>query len=170
MKIVKNFLSEETFKICYDDLVSKLMEESWAFTAVTWQEPKVLNGITGSVLSATVSDNVYEILRNQFSSLFDISSFQNIRMQYYIWPSYSGLALHNDAMYVKAATIYLNENWNVDYGGIFMWKDVESDEFFRAVSPTKNMMLLNDSHQYHMVTSISPLSPDLRSTIQVWFS
>jgi Rps23 Pro-64 3,4-dihydroxylase Tpa1-like proline 4-hydroxylase len=170
MKIFKNFLSEEIFKICYKDLVTKLMSESWSYTAVKWAEPRVLNGVTGSVLSSTVSEEVYKLLYDKFSSALDISKFNNIRMEYYIWQPNSGLALHNDAVYGMASTIYLNENWNVDYGGIFMWKESENDDMFNAISPLKNMMILNDNHQYHMVTSISPLSPDLRSTIQVWFT
>lgn len=170
MKIFKNFISEETYKICYDDLISKLSLESWAYTALKWKEPRVLNGVTGSVLSSTLSKHVYEILHNQFSLVMDLTPFNQIVMEYYIWQPNSGLALHNDAVYNMASTIYLNENWNVDYGGIFMWKENNYDELFKAVCPTKNMMILNDEHQQHMVTTVSPLSPDLRSTIQVWFN
>lgn len=170
MKIVKNFLSDEDYQICYDDLVSKLVSDCWGYTKVTWRESAVTNGITGSVLSSLVSNHVYDLILDKFSSFIDVSTFTKIVMQYYVWQPYSGLSLHNDDGYKMASTIYLNQDWNVDYGGMFLWKESKEDEIFQAIPPIKGMMILNDQRQDHMVTPVSPLSPDLRVTIQTWFS
>jgi len=170
MKFYKDFLSEELYQTCYEDLISKLNSEDWKYTRLTWSEPNVTNGTTGSVLSSSVSDKVQNLIYDRFSTIVDISEYNSIKMEYYIWQPYSGLSLHDDEGYGMAATIYLNENWDVDYGGMFMWKDSLEPELFKAIPPIKKMMVLNDEKESHMVSTISPLSPSLRSTIQVWFT
>lgn len=170
MKLFKDFLSDSDFQICYEDLMTKISSDSWSYTKLTWNEPKVTNGVIGSVLSATVSEHVYNILLEKFSRVLDTSSYTKVSMMYYLWQPYSGLALHDDSSYKMASTIYLNQDWDVDYGGMFLWKESEEDKIYKAVPPIKNMMILNDQRQYHMVTPVSPVAPDLRVTIQVWFS
>jgi len=170
MKLFKDFLLEDDFKICYDDLLKKLSSESWNYTKMTWTSLDVTRGITGSVLSSSVSQKVFDLLIEKFSKILDISSFEKIGMMYYVWQPYSGLALHDDHCFQMASTIYLNQDWHVDYGGIFLWKESKEDEIYKAIPPIKNMMILNDQLQDHMVTPISPLAPNLRTTIQVWFN
>ena len=55
----------------------------------------------------------------------------------------------------------------MNFGGLFVWKDDNSD-IMKAIAPQKNMMILNDEKQHHLVTSISPLSQEFRITIQIW--
>ena len=78
----------------------------------------------------------------------------------------SGIACHSDECYESGATIYLND-WNMNFGGLFVWKDDNSD-IMKAIVPQKNMMVLNDEKQNHIVTSVSSLSKGYRLTIQIW--
>ena len=55
----------------------------------------------------------------------------------------------------------------MNFGGLFVWKDDDSD-IMKAIAPQKNMMVLNDEKQHHLVTSISPLSKEFRVTLQIW--
>jgi len=168
MKFYQDFLSESEFNICYNELLNKLQSDSWKYTKVTWASQEVTEGTTGCVLSSEVSKTVFDIIYNKFSQLIEITENSKISICYYIWQANSGLALHDDGNHKVAGTIYFNENWNPNYGGMFIWKESLDDIIFKGISPTKNMFILNDEQQLHMVTPISPNSPDLRVTIQIW--
>ena len=91
-----------------------------------------------------------------------------INFKYYVWNKMSGIPWHNDHNHHFAGTLYLNEKWNTDYGGVFLYREKRDDVEFNAVAPAQNMLVLNDSKQDHMVTPISPLAPEDRITIQLW--
>ena len=38
----------------------------------------------------------------------------------------------------------------------------------KAITPKRNMMVLNDNREFHSVTPISPLCKEFRCTIQIW--
>ena len=38
----------------------------------------------------------------------------------------------------------------------------------RALSPSKNTLVLNDEKEVHFVTTISPECPQYRVTLQIW--
>ena len=56
-------------------------------------------------------------------------------------------------------TIYLNKEWDINWGGIFIWYDGEE---LKALNPTYNMMVLNTHNEDLMVTTVSPFSDDFR--------
>ena len=45
---------------------------------------------------------------------------------------------------------------------------VEDAHEWSALLPNCNTMVLNDNHESHMVTPLSPYSTDFRYTIQIW--
>ena len=92
-------------------------------------------------------------------------------LQYYVWQQHSGIAVHDDSDKVFGATIYLNDTWQLENGGIFLYKEKEkpaSAHEWSALIPNNNTMVVNDNQEKHMVTSVSPYSTDLRYTIQIW--
>ena len=78
----------------------------------------------------------------------------------------------NDIVFGKietkcAAKVWWKNEMDVPHGGMFVWNDDDTD-IMKAIAPQKNMMVLNDEHQTHSVTPISPLSKEFRITIQIW--
>ncbi len=163
MKIHRNVLSEELLEHCIQELVELSKERIWGSSSIIWSRD-LLEGVSGSTLITSVTPVTKERIIECISKYYpdDIEYI----IQYYIWQHNSGISCHSDECYDSGATIYLND-WNMNFGGLFVWKDNNTD-VMKAIVPQKNMMVLNDEKQHHIVTSISPLSKGFRLTIQIW--
>ena len=80
----------------------------------------------------------------------------------------SGISIHNDPHVDWGATIYLNHKWPLNSGGWFLWQDSKKNAPWKAVPPTRNMMVLNDKKQYHCVTPVAPNVKEPRLSLQIW--
>ena len=165
MKIYKNVLTEGTLKACletYNGLRKRFM---WESSTQNWQDG-VKTGIIGLVTGARVPPRLAATIKKEIELL--LPPHDGINFKYYVWNKMSGIPWHNDHNHHFAGTLYLNEKWNTDYGGVFLYREKRDDVEFNAVAPAQNMLVLNDSKQDHMVTPISPLAPEDRITIQLW--
>ena len=163
MKIHRNVLSEELLEHCIQELVTLSQERVWGSSTIIWSQD-LLEGVSGSTLITSVNPVTKERIIKCISEYYPDNTEYII--QYYIWQHNSGIACHSDECYESGATIYLND-WNMNFGGLFVWKDDNSD-IMKAIVPQKNMMVLNDEKQNHIVTSVSSLSKGYRLTIQIW--
>ena len=167
MRIVNDVLSEELFQKCDEELKSKLTKSCWRTSFLTWA-PLLHQGITGSCLAADVSDELSELIHEEINDY--LPEHQRIRCNFHLWQPLSGIAQHNDSHKNFGATIYLNDEWPSNAGGWFIWKDEETRQsgIYKALIPTRNMMVLNDNREMHWVTSIAATPPDNRCSIQIW--
>lgn len=88
----------------------------------------------------------------------------------YVWAGGSYITWHTDSCYPYNGTIYLNEEWDSDDGGVFLYEDSQTKEI-RGIEPTYNSMVVNsatekDPHNLHCVTCIVPGTIKKRITIQ----
>jgi hypothetical protein len=83
----------------------------------------------------------------------------------YAWTKNSYIPEHNDGIYSKAVTIYLNESWTYNDGGLFTWMD-PSDTIWKTISPIFNRAVVNDSGFHHGITPVKSDSP--RITLQIF--
>lgn len=88
----------------------------------------------------------------------------------YIWGAGSYIPWHDDSCYPYNGTIYLNEEWDSDNGGIFLYKNDEKNKIF-GIEPQYNLMVVNYENQInkqnsHCVTYILPTCIERRITIQ----
>ena len=163
MKIIENTLGADLLKLCQDELHSKLKKNEWKSTSVFWM-PYLKKGIDGSVLVTDTSLNVQESIKKEISSYIPEC---DIVTQYYVWQSNSGISLHRDTNHKFGATIYLNDEWHPDSGGWFIWKDKDKEKW-NTILPIKNLMVLNDIDEEHLVTRVSSDTSHLRHSIQIW--
>lgn len=178
MKVIKESITGDLSQYCLEEI--KRLEGSpiWTSSSLFWPEG-IKRCITGSCLVAKTSDEIrYQIL-NQVRTHFP-NTARDISTMFYIWQHHSGISKHTDHGYNFAATIYLNPYWDVDWGGTFLYynKDINWDrsqdeymydnENWKLVVPECRTMVLNTDETLHMVTPLSPLSPELRYTIQIW--
>tara|TARA_R100001224_G_C3987995_1_gene138239 strand:+ start:52 stop:549 length:498 start_codon:yes stop_codon:yes gene_type:complete len=163
MKFFENVLKEETLIIVNSELNNNMKKAVWNSSRLVWQNTLTSNN-SGAVLTKPVS----EACKNKVVE--DVKTFvpntEKIFINMHIWDLGSGIALHDDASYKFASTLYLNSNWHPNYGGWFIWKDEK--EKWNAFLPEHNNLVLNDTKQYHTVTPISPTSPELRLTLQIF--
>ena len=167
MRIINEALNEELFQKCKEELKNKFKERCWASSLVTWQ-PQLKQGICGSCMVANVSDELGELIHEEIRPY--LPEHETIRCNFHLWQPLSGIAEHNDGHRNFGATIYLNEEWPPNAGGWFVWEDEETRQsgIHKALIPTRNMMVLNDNHEKHWVTSIAATPPDNRCSIQIW--
>ena len=163
MKIYQNVLSEKTLDIIHDDIERSKYEFCWSSgNLINWEEP-VIRNITGTVVYTLVSDKITSIIKKELIDI--IPDGGNLELKYNIWHPNSGISWHNDGKYRYGFTLYLNQTWDIDWGGVFMWEDNLSDEY-KMFPPEYNCLVLNDSKEYHAVSIISPTANCYRLTIQ----
>ena len=165
MKIIRNVLSENLLSDCIDELRSELTEESWRTNLLNWDSTLFRGGINGSCLARHASSDIRSRVVNEIKKY--VPQSDRIEVAFYCWQPQSGIALHNDGDKVFGATIYLNYEWDVNDGGLFVWWSLESGKWEVAV-PEQNVMIINDSAEDHMVTSVSPSPSDFRYSLQIW--
>lgn len=86
-------------------------------------------------------------------------------ISYYIWGPGSYIPWHNDYLYNAALTLYLNEDWNSGFGGLFQY---EINNQINTFIPTINTGVYQVGGINHSTTIQSSFSP-LRKSIQCWF-
>lgn len=164
MQVYKNVLSTETLNHCHEELKSLMGEPVWRCSDQFWGE-EIKVGVTGVCTSTFVSNELLNKVRGDLLSY--LPAHNRLSAQHYIWHKHSGISIHNDWAYDFAATVYLNPEWNLDWGGLFMWKDPVTQGIHGHV-PEYNTMVVNTQKTEHFVTLMSPLAPTNRFTLQIW--
>jgi Rps23 Pro-64 3,4-dihydroxylase Tpa1-like proline 4-hydroxylase len=162
MKIFANVLPEDHLDSIQKEFSELLKKNVWQSSRHIWGE-KILQGVSGSCLITATSNDVNMLLR---SCLKDkVPKYRELSTKFYVWEKSSGIATHRDGVYEFGATIYLNRDWDMNFGGILLY---EESDGWRAHNPAYNSMVVNDSKQNHMVTQVSPLAPQDRYTLQIF--
>jgi len=102
---------------------------------------------------------------NCYSNYFDINKYSTTYLNYYKWLPGSFIPFHNDDSSSLASTIYLNESWDKDYGGLFLY---EQDTEIKGYVPKYNSAVINKNNVSHSTSIISPTAPK-RETLQIFF-
>jgi hypothetical protein len=168
MRIYKEVLSDSLIEECKDDISNLINQNVWRSNVFNW-DSNLLKGTSGTCIYTKISnEKILNQLIEQTEEHF-IKKYKTLTYLYYIWQSNSGISLHTDEGHAFGATIYLNDEWHLHDGGIFLWKDGDCpNEVYKAICPQENMMIINDNYEKHMVTLVSPNSNDYRYTIQIW--
>ena len=85
----------------------------------------------------------------------------------YAWSRLSYIPWHNDAKHCTAITIFLNPQWDRDWGGLFLYRDGE-ESGFRGIEPRFNTGLRNDGNLEHATTPVAIDAPEPRFTLQLF--
>ena len=164
MQIVNNALSKNLLNKTTQEILTLQKEKVWVTNIQKWQS-NLTRGMNGSCLQCDIPDTTANNIINEIELHFKKNI--HLSVQYCIWQVNSGINLHNDHLHDVGATIYLNETWDVSNGGIFLWKDNDS-ELYKGLVPKQNTMIINNKNQQHLVTSINHYPNKFRYTIQIW--
>jgi len=164
MQLHKNVLKTETISIFRNELTKNLSKKCWAISSLFWPE-NIMVGIQGSCAISDLSKDLENRIINDIKEL--LPSYRELKIQCYVWDKNSAISKHNDHAYKFGATIYMNERWDMNYGGIFLWTP-NGEKEYSAIIPECNNMVLNDKREWHMVTPVSPYIKEPRITIQIW--
>ena len=106
-----------------------------------------------------------EQIINCYSNYFNIDTYTTTYVNYYKWLPGSFIPFHNDESSSLASTIYLNESWDKDYGGLFLY---EEEQEIKGYVPQYNSAVINKNNVSHSTSIISPTAPK-RETLQIFF-
>lgn len=111
----------------------------------------------------------YDFEKNDIEIYKKIKTEIEKRIPYYVntcvlhvLPNLSYITWHSDPHYKAALTVYLNENWDNDWGGFLMY---EEDNIIKAIKPEKNLAILQENHISHCVTTVN-IGADYRLSLQ----
>lgn len=82
-------------------------------------------------------------------------------------PAGSCINWHTDTGHSRAATIYLNEIWEADWGGQFVYR-FDDDEEPRSITPRFNTAVCIETPLKHRTLRVSEEAGEMRFSLQVF--
>ena len=89
-----------------------------------------------------------------------IIKHQNYQVMNYAWTRLSYIPWHEDAHVQDAVTIYLNDKWDLDWGGLFLYQDGKGR--ILGYAPAFNCGLRNQANVAHSTTPVTLDAPEPR--------
>lgn len=165
MKIFENTLPVEFIKLIKEESINLSQDTVWR-SNLGWDHRIVKS--SALVLIRHLNEQQTDFLKQRLIKLnvYPDNCDYSFRAMTYRWSPLSYIPWHFDKDWKGAATIYLNEVWDEDWGGYIMW---ENSNGVHAASPKFNRMAVNDSNIKHC-TSLTTKDSQIRETIQMfWF-
>lgn len=161
---INKILTQELFEECQAALYSDADKIAWGVSRFGW-ESFFANAFMGAVFVKPVPDKLQERLKEHFSKIIDDIDQYDVNMVFQVWDRNSGIPFHDDHSHKKAITVYLNDEWSWEDGGLFIYDD--GSESVKAIMPRKNRGMIIEG-ELHAVTAISPYARETRNCLQVW--
>lgn len=168
MKTIHNFIDPDFIHAILKENSELMYENVWK-SNLGWQNEIVAP--TGVVLIRSLSDIQSHTIQEALyaSGLAQKGQIEDFEAQVYLWHKLSFIPWHNDKYEDDkvrfAASLYLNPEWNEDWGGLFLYK---FENQILAESPIFNKLVFND-HNYAHSTSILSVDAPLRQSIQLFW-
>lgn len=167
IKIINSFFSENAL-----DLIDKTLENILNSKSAKSSMPIFSSSISHweDFLIRSSTPILRYFLNDEDKELTDILKKEiESQIPYYvngivihICPKLSYIPWHNDRGHTAALTVYLNKDWDANWGGYFMYKD--SDEV-KAIKPERNVAVLQKGGIFHSVSTTN-MDADYRISIQ----
>jgi Rps23 Pro-64 3,4-dihydroxylase Tpa1-like proline 4-hydroxylase len=166
MIVISNFLTPEIITIVdnikknFNSKETKML----GWTNAIWDENLYRSSALTFVVPVPELDNYLQPLFEKADPIFKNA---RIDTQFCLWGKGSTIPFHNDSHVAFAATVYLNEKWDVEDGGLFLWRDSNTGELL-VVSPEYNVCVINNLRELHHVSVVSYGAKQFRMTLQIW--
>lgn len=165
VQIVRNFLDHELYQNCISSAIKTYTAGEHVFCSnASWPHDIVKDSFPVLCHMIYNDSQLYRDLTDQLKQ-YGYQPCTASSIMFYYWTTFSYIPWHDDAEHQDCAiTVYLNEHWNKDHGGYFLYED-EKD--IKAIIPEPNLAVINDSSSNHSTT---PVHPDgkLRITLQMF--
>ena len=171
----ENFLSEELYEESIKTARHLINSPSMCFATHKWWDEYIVRDSFPVLLHSINKESDFfgrlksEILEkidpvfNEYKQKYD----DDIEVMFYYWTRFSYIPWHDDANYQSALTIYLNEQWDLDWGGLFMYR--KENEPIIAIPPDRNTAVMQFGGVMHSTTPVN-YDGQLRITLQVFFN
>lgn len=154
----ENFLEENLFFECF--VYSKYIfeKQSSIKTSVDLCDKQFDVNVV-PILTHKIS-NINEDLSNRIASYVkEKLSLQDYTVdpRMYFYKPGSHIAWHDDSHWFATVTIYIVKEWDINNGGLFLYKDQEGK--IRGISPEKNLAVFQTEATPHAVSPLVNNSP-----------
>lgn len=148
-------------------LFTKLLDEMCSGAAVyrtnyAWEHNIVL-GSTPVLIRDADEETRAQVIKG-FLGKGILKDPERLSISAYIWTRGSYIPWHNDVMSKFAATVYLNPNWELNWGGLFLY---QTNDGIKATPPNFNTAVVNEGNVLHATSILANDSPP-RVTLQIF--
>jgi hypothetical protein len=159
-----NILSNELYAEVVEYVNNLIKDKPMKFTMsnLLWDDRLKGNSVPISRYDFNTGDS--EIAKKLKKEIEDKIPYFVENFCLHLWPNLSYITWHNDKHVKAALSLYLNENWDDNWGGFLMYEDSTENEI-KAIKPTKNMGVLQEGGVNHSVTTIN-IGADMRISLQ----
>jgi len=162
LNIVPKILSNELFEMCDDYSNDAIKDKSKLLTNSLW-DPSLVNQSSEVFISKLhVKHILYEKITDEIKKHIPFK-YKTCRIAFFFWPKNSYLTWHLDLYRAGAVTIYLNDDWHMNDGGLYLYKN---GDIINAVVPEKNLAVISDYKVFHGTSCV--VENKIRRTIQIF--
>jgi len=166
MKIYNDFFDSDCLKYIEEQIERSKNTASLRTSYPSYNWPNYIIQDSTPVIIYDMYDA--DILLNRLEEVMEIKN--PVTFMIYYWPVGSYIPWHNDAHATWTATLYCNKIWDMDWGGLFLYK--EEDKILAEV-PEWNKLIIQTDKAWHSTTPITKPylhqpHPELRTTIQMF--
>jgi len=158
--VYDNFFDLSLLKEIDQYASNKINERTWR-TSQGW--PQNIKRFTSPISILELPDHFLIPIRERYRKVS--KKFYAEVATYYIWPPGSYIGWHSDSTYSFTSTTPLNEKWDKDHGGIFLYEDSRGN--IKGILPVHNKCVINMNALKHTVTMLTP-DASLRRTLLVF--
>ena len=161
IKVYDNFLEPSLLHKINEYTFKQSNKSSWN-TSHRWSND--IKRFTAPIVSLDLPKEVALLIQDRFNKIkYKRKKFKINTLMFYMWPPNSYIGWHDDTCDF-GASVYLNKEWNIEHGGIFLYKDKKD---IKGVSPVYNRCVINVEKTMHTVSMITPDAP-LRKSLQIF--
>ena len=164
-KVIENFFEKDEIKLIKDyseDIFTS--KEIWRSSKIEWDKRlnTSLNDILLYTMDPIIDSEIYSMIYEKTKEAFNM---EPLGISFFFYLSQSNINWHDDGDHGGGATIYLNQKWDRDYGGYFIY---EKDNKLGIEYPTFNKCIFQSGGVHHATTLTSKDAP-VRKILQIFF-
>jgi hypothetical protein len=165
--IFDNFLDEDTYEECinYSNILFEKHFKNLYNNKCKWENNIVKDSELIHIRNMPSEIDLYKKIEGNLKKI----NYERIHcINFYWFMPGSHIPWHNDYKYESGLTIYLNDVWDKDHSGYFLFADNKNNEV-KAIIPKRNMAVQQIGGVEHCVTPTTKDS-NIRKTIQIFFT
>jgi len=164
LKRFENFFPEDLYQESIDTAKHLLRQGGNTFCTNAWWNPDIVKDSFPVLIHGIYNDSeLFAKLRTSIEKTTRLFVNDHDIMFYY-WTRFAYIPWHEDQDYAGVLTVYLNEQWEPDFGGYFLYED--KDEV-KAILPKPNCGLLQSGGIRHSTTPVN-YNGGMRISLQVF--
>ena len=167
VSVRENFLPVELYQQVNEYSKELLFKKPTTHNFLThhWWQPQLVLDSFPIITHKASSDLPFYSELKDFVETF--SGFNADIISFYFGTTFSYFPWHNDGKRDGAMTIYLNDIWDENWGGYYLFNETDND--IRAIPIKPNLVIMSRGPVRHSTTAVNKTA-DIRRTIQIFLS